>query len=68
VLVSLEDGYYEGSDLLDVFAILRATHGNLRRAQTEGFVLTTAKALPEAIRATDLWSALGLSPEEHARP
>jgi hypothetical protein len=62
VLVSLEDGYYDGSDLLDLFAVLRATHGNLRRAQTEGFVLTTVKALPDAIRAADLWSALGLLP------
>ncbi len=68
VLVSLEDGYYEGSEILDVFAILRATHGNLRRAQTEGFVLTTLKELPEAIRAADLWSVLGLLPEAMVRP
>ncbi len=61
VLVSLDDGYYEGSELLDLFAILRATHGNLRRAQTEGFVLTTIRELPEAVRAADLWSALGLA-------
>jgi len=64
VLVSLEDGYYDGSDVLDLFAILRATHGNLRRAQTEGFVLTTAKELPEVIRAADVWSALGLPPTD----
>ncbi len=73
VLVSLEDGYYDGSDVLDLFAILRATHGNLRRAQTEGFVLTTVRELPEVIRAADLWSALGLPSDgtthrEHSRP
>lgn len=67
VLVSLEDGYYDGSDVLDLLAILRATHGNLRRAQTEGFVLTTVRELPEAIRAADLWSALGLRAEGAAR-
>ncbi len=68
VLVSLEDGYYDGSEILDLFAILRATHGNLRRTQTEGFVLTTLKELPEAIRAADLWSVLGLLPEATERP
>ncbi|MCS7158616.1 MAG: hypothetical protein N0A16_12955 [Blastocatellia bacterium] len=73
VLVSLEDGYYDGSDIFDLLAVLRATHGNLRRAQTEGFVLTTVKPLPEAIRAADLWSALGLpldgaAPRQDARP
>ncbi len=67
VLVSLEDGYYDGSDVFDLFAILRATHGNLRRAQTEGFVLTTVKELPEVIRAADVWSALDLPPNEASR-
>lgn len=41
VLVSFEDGYYTGSRLLDLFAILQATHGNLRRAQSRGVVLST---------------------------
>jgi hypothetical protein len=31
-------------------------------------VLTTLKELPEAIRAADLWSALGLLPEAMVRP
>jgi len=41
VVVSLEDGYYTGSWLLDVFAPLQATHGNLRRAQSRGVVMST---------------------------
>jgi hypothetical protein len=41
VVVSLEDGYYTGSWLLDAFAPLQATHGNLRRAQSRGVVLST---------------------------
>ena len=41
VVVSLEDGYYTGSWLLDLFAPLQATHGNLRRAQSRGVVLST---------------------------
>ncbi len=45
VLVSLEDGYYTGSIWLDLFAFLRTTHGNLRRAQSRGVVLATAPAL-----------------------
>jgi len=45
VVVSLEDGYYTGSWLLDVFAPLQATHGNLRRAQSRGVVLSTDQGL-----------------------
>jgi len=41
VIVSLEDGYYTGSLLLDIFAPLVATHGNLRRGQSRGVVLAT---------------------------
>lgn len=45
VIVSLEDGYYTGSLWLDTFAWLQATHGNLRRAQSRGVVLSTNLAL-----------------------
>lgn len=45
VIVSFEDGYYTGSWLLDVLAILQATHGNLRQAQSRGIVLATDPAL-----------------------
>ncbi|MCS6803736.1 MAG: hypothetical protein RMM98_07485 [Acidobacteriota bacterium] len=58
VLVSFEDGYYDGSALLDVVAVLRATHGNLRREQSSGILLTTKRRLPEAVRAADAWSLL----------
>ena len=45
ILVSLDDGYYTGSWAFDLFAILRATHGNLRRAQSRGVVLSTDPSL-----------------------
>ncbi|MFQ5777072.1 MAG: hypothetical protein ACE5IP_03595 [Terriglobia bacterium] len=45
VLVSLDDDYYTGSVWLDIFAWLRATHGNLRRAQSRGVILSTDPAL-----------------------
>ena len=48
VLVSLEDGYYTGSLLLDIFAFLRATHGNLRRSQSLGVLLSTDSRLFES--------------------
>jgi len=41
VIVSLQDGYYTGSQLLDLFAWVRATHGSLGRAQSLGMVLST---------------------------
>ena len=45
VLVSLDDGYYTGSWAFDLFAFLRATHGNLRQAQSRGVVLSTNPSL-----------------------
>jgi hypothetical protein len=45
VLVSLDDGYYTGSWALDLFAILQATHGNLRQAQSRGVLLSTNPSL-----------------------
>jgi len=41
VLVSMRDGYYTGSIALDMLAILQATHGNLRRTQSRGVLLST---------------------------
>lgn len=70
VIVSLADGYYTGSFLLDLLAVLRATHGNLRRSQSYAFVMSTAPAppspmapaaqsengpLPRVLRTRDLW-------------
>lgn len=59
VIVSFEDGYYSGSRLLDVFAFLQATHGNIRQEQSSGFVINTTRPLPETLRAEDVWTALG---------
>ncbi len=58
VIVSLKDGYYEGNALLDLFAILQSTHGNLRRSQSEGVLITTRCDLPEFVRASDAWSLI----------
>jgi hypothetical protein len=62
LIVNLEDGYYAGSFSLDIFAFLQATHGNLGREQSFGFVLNTARALPTHLRAEDVWQTIG-SPE-----
>jgi hypothetical protein len=59
VIVSFKDGYYSGSSTLDLFAFLRATHGNLGREQSFGFVMSTGAGLPPYIRASDVWRALG---------
>ncbi|HEX8708750.1 MAG TPA: hypothetical protein VF723_10950 [Pyrinomonadaceae bacterium] len=69
VIVSLEDGYYYGSYMLDVFAFLQATHGNLGREQSLGFVMQTGAELPPYVRAENLWETVGspvLSRAAHA--
>lgn len=62
VIVSLKDGYYVGSQLLDFLAWLQATHGNLGREQSLAFVLTTGEPLPPYLRGDEFWEALA---EEH---
>lgn len=59
VIVNLEDGYYTGSSLLDTFTLLQATHGNIGREQSYGFVMSTTGELAPYIRAGDLWETLG---------
>lgn len=59
VIISLEDGYYTGSSVLDLFTVLQATHGNVRQQQSYGFVMSTRNELPAYIRAADLWETLG---------
>ncbi|MFL6209074.1 MAG: hypothetical protein ACJ74W_09500 [Pyrinomonadaceae bacterium] len=59
VLVNFADGYYSGSMALDFVAFLQATHGNLGRGQSLGFVMSTSRELPAYLRATDVWSAIG---------
>jgi hypothetical protein len=58
VVVSFEDGYYFGSPVLDFFAVLRATHGNLGAAQSLAFALRTGEPLPAVLRGEELWSVL----------
>ncbi len=59
VVVSFQDGYYTGSKLLDIFAFMQATHGNIGRGQSLGFVMSSARELPAYLRAGDVWPAIG---------
>jgi hypothetical protein len=59
VIVNLEDGYYTGSALFDVFTVLQATHGNIDREQSFGFVMSTSRDLPTYVRAEDVWAVIG---------
>jgi hypothetical protein len=59
VIVSFEDGYYLGSYALDIFAFLQATHGNVMREQSFGFVMNTANDLPKYLAAGEMWAAIG---------
>lgn len=59
VIVSFEDGYYSGSVALDLLTLLKATHGNLGRGQSFGFVMSTTRSLPAYLRAAEVWDAIG---------
>ncbi len=59
VIVNLEDGFYAGSFSMDIFAFLQATHGNMGREQTFGFVMSTSLDLPSYLRAEEVWQAIG---------
>jgi hypothetical protein len=54
VIVSYEDGYMLGSPFLSLFANMFATHGNLKRGETEGFAMSTRQELGEAVRGYEL--------------
>jgi hypothetical protein len=54
VIVSFEDGWLIGSPFMSAMAIMRATHGNLGRGETEGFAMSTRQALPAAVRGFEL--------------
>jgi hypothetical protein len=54
VIVSYEDGYMLGSPFMSLFAEMVATHGNLRRGETEGFAISTRQDLGEAVRGYEL--------------
>jgi hypothetical protein len=54
VIVSFEDGYLIGSPFFGAFALMRATHGNLQRPETEGFAMSTRQDLGEVVRGFEL--------------
>jgi hypothetical protein len=58
VLVSFEDGFYAGSPMLDLFAPMRAAHGNLGSGESLGFVASTSRDLPPYLRASEVWSSV----------
>lgn len=54
VLLSLEDGYYAGSEELTHWLEMQAIHGNLNAGSSMGFVMTTSGPLPGAMRMRDV--------------
>jgi hypothetical protein len=60
VIVSFEDGWLIGSPFMSAMAIMRATHGNLRRGETEGFAISTRQALSETVRGYELYNLFAL--------
>ncbi len=66
VIVSCEDGWYIGNRFFDTVATLRATHGNLRRGESEGFAMSTRQPLAEVVRGDELFSLFALDRVLHA--
>jgi hypothetical protein len=54
VMASLADGYCWGSPFMARFMNVAATHGNLNRRASTGFVMSTAASLPPALRMENL--------------
>ena len=61
VLVSLEDGWYYGSHLLDTFADIAGTHGNARSEASVGFLASNLEPTPSTLGAHEAWPYLGLA-------
>lgn len=53
ILVSLHDGYYYGASVFSRLARLAATHGNALRGSTSAFLMSTHRAFPAHVRATE---------------
>ncbi|MDQ3907627.1 MAG: alkaline phosphatase family protein [Acidobacteriota bacterium] len=53
VLVSTLDGYYYGATAFGHMVRLRATHGNAMRPSTHAFLMSTHRAFPPHVRATE---------------
>lgn len=54
VVASLADGYCWGSPFMARFLNVAATHGNLTRRSSTGFVMSTATRMPYAVRMGNL--------------
>ncbi len=66
VIVSCEDGWYIGNQFFDTVTHLCATHGNLRRGETEGFAISTRQTLDSMVRGYQLSSLFELGRVLHA--
>jgi hypothetical protein len=53
ILLSLHDGYYYGDSLFSRLARLAATHGNALRGSTSAFLMSTHRAFPSHVRASE---------------
>jgi hypothetical protein len=65
VIVSFEDGWLIGSPFMSAMAVMRATHGNLRRGETQGFAMSTRQALSETVRGSELHRLFALGQRAH---
>jgi hypothetical protein len=66
VLVSFDDGRLIGSPFFSIFAEMHATHGNLRRGESDGFAISTRHELGPAVRGSDIHRLFGLGEMKHA--
>ena len=67
VIVSFEDGWLIGSPFMSALAVMRATHGNLRRGETEGFAISTRETLGETVRGFELYNLFALGQRAHVK-
>ncbi len=54
VLVSMRDGYYYGVSIFSRIVRIAATHGNALRASSSAFLMSTHRALPATVRASEV--------------
>ena len=66
VIVSCEDGWFIGNQFFDTVTHLCATHGNLRRGETEGFAISTRQQLDSVVRGYQLSGLFELERVLHA--
>ncbi len=61
LLVSLADGYYNGSGFFQRLVDFQSTHGGLGRGSTTGFAMTTDAPFPRALRYNELLTSPSFS-------